>query len=251
MGTSFLQMVKVAASRRRQEADTITMASASVVERGDDVASSPWRRKRQRGEPEAEHTSDRSERQWMHMDFQWGRTADNVRIDGSRLVGEAISGVSRSIVGSALSAQACTAGMYSWTLRRVSKGSEGPADYVGVSAGTGINLGGAPTSSSFGGFVAGFRASRANGRVGGELRYGATTYSGSPSNLPSLEEDGSLLVITLDHEAGKIVFGSPGLRPHLGTIHFREEHRGMPLHLFVYLCRSSSWEVVESCRLSN
>ena len=130
----------------------------------------------------------------MHMNFQWGRTADNVRIDGSRLVGEAISGVSRSIVGSALSTQACTAGVCSWTLKRVSTGFEGPADYVGVSAGTGINLEGAPTSSSFGGFVAGLRASRPDGRVRGEFRYGATTYGGSQSNLPSLEEDGSLLI---------------------------------------------------------
>ena len=109
--------------------------------------------------------------------------------------GEVMSSVFRSIVGSALSAQAGTAGVYSWTLKRVSKGSEGPAGYVGVSAGTGINLSGAPTSSSCGGFVAGPRAFRPNGRVRGELRYGATTYGGSPSNFPSLEEDGPLLIL--------------------------------------------------------
>ena len=97
------------------------------------------------------------------MDLQWGRTADNIRIDGSRLVGEAISGVSRGIVGFALSAQACAADLYSWTLKRVITGSREPADYVGVSASAGINLGYAPTSSSFGGFVVGFRASRAIG----------------------------------------------------------------------------------------
>ena len=57
--------------------------------------------------------------------------------------------------------------------------------------------------------------------------------------MPSHEEDGSLLVITLDHEVGKLVFGSPGLKPHLGTIYFREEHRGVRLHLFVYLSRGS------------
>ena len=139
----------------------------------------------------------------------------------------------------------------SWKLRRISMGSEGPADYVGVSAGTGINLGGAPRTSSFGSLVVGFRASKGNGRVRGELRYGATTYGGLPSNLPSLEESGSLLVITLDHEVGTLVFGSPGLRPHLGTIRLREEHRGMPLHLFVYLCKGSSWEIVESCQLAS
>ena len=81
MGKSFLHMVKIAASQRRQDADTITMASASVVEQGDDAVSSARPRKRQSGEPEAEHTSDRSAlpyvirtRQWMHMNFQWGRT---------------------------------------------------------------------------------------------------------------------------------------------------------------------------------
>jgi len=100
---------------------------------------------------------------------------------------------------------ACADGAHSWTLRRISGGSEGSgiSDFLGVCIGTAdICLSAAPTSGSFKGFVAGFRSTA---KVGGDLRYkGISLLQKGQRGLPTLDEDGSVLNITLDHEAGTV-----------------------------------------------
>ena len=78
MDKSFLHMVKLVASKRRRDADTITMASSSALPR-----------KRLRSTPEPEMPPSSGTKQWwVSLDFQWGQTADAVRVEGSCLIGE-------------------------------------------------------------------------------------------------------------------------------------------------------------------
>ena len=91
-------------------------------------------------------------------------------------------------------------------------------------------------SSSFGGFVVGFRV-KAN--VGGDFRYKSCESLLEPwqkgkHGLPTLEKEGSMLEIILDQEAGTVTFRAPELcKPHIGAIQIKEEDRGLPLHLYV------------------
>jgi len=145
---------------------------------------------------------------------------------------------------------ACADGAHSWTLRRISGGSEGSgiSDFLGVCIGTAdIGLSAAPTSSSFKEFVAGFRRTA---KVGSDLRYkGRSLLQKGQRGLPTLDEDGSVLNITLDHEAGTVTLRAPELEnPCLGTIRIEEEDRGLPSHLHSYLGRGNAWEVIESRR---
>ena len=119
------------------------------------------------------------------MNFQWGRTAGCIRIDGPNIFADA-GGKTR--VGAALSMQACVNGSCSWTLGRISSGGIA-SDYLGVCIDTRFSYPSAPASSAFNGFVVGFRSSA---KSGGELRY-KSGIDRLPNGLPTLEEEGSTL----------------------------------------------------------
>ena len=140
--------------------------------------------------------------------FQWGCSARSVRIDGPRLLAD--DGPEK--VGAALSMEACANGAHSWTLRRINN-SRLCSDYIGVCIGTGIHLGSSPTSSTFNSFVVGFRATAG---VGGDLRYKSNGllleyWQKGKHGFLTLEEEGSVLEITLDQEAGTVTFRAPEL----------------------------------------
>ena len=54
--------------------------------------------------------------------------------------------------------------------------------------------------------------------------------------LPSFEEEGSVLEITLDQKHGSV------------TIHIKKRDRGVPLHLYTFLSMGNDWEVIGSRR---
>ena len=90
------------------------------------------------------------------MGFQWGRIAARVSIDGLRIFArEAIlvDGLHTRVFGAGVSMDDCAIGArIPWTLKRVKCGSS----CLGICDGLHAELKSQPTSSSFGGFVAGF-----------------------------------------------------------------------------------------------
>ena len=111
------------------------------------------------------------------MGFQWGRIAGRVSIDGLRILAREpipVDGLDPRAFGAAMSMDDCATGARSrWTLKRVKCGMS----YLGICDGLHADLDSHPTSSSFGGFVAGFRvfsnssSGRTSRRLQGELRY--------------------------------------------------------------------------------
>lgn len=181
--------------------------------------------------------------------FRWGRSAGCVRIDGPRILADA----GPAKVGAALSVEACADGAHMWTLRRIRNGGSGISDYLGLCSST-EHTGLCPTSSSFNGFVVGFRDTAG---IGDDLRYKnrGSLLQKWQHGLPTLQEEGSVLEITLDHEAGTVKFRAPELEhPYLGkilgTTRINEEDRGLPLHLYSLLARGNIWEVIESQRIT-
>ena len=87
----------------------------------------------------------------------------------------------------------------------------------------------------------------------GELRYKnlSNAYGSDvgnlPSGLPTLEEEGSVLQIELNHDDSTVTFRAPeSWRTHLGVIHIQPEDRNKPLHLYAYLVKGSVWQIVET-----
>ena len=75
---------------------------------------------------------------------------------------------------------------------------------------------------------------RVTTKVGGDLRYknsGSLLLDCPPwrrqHGMPTLEEEGSVLEITLDHEAGTVAFRAPELwNRYLGTVRIKEDDPG-------------------------
>ena len=131
-----------------------------------------------------------------------------------------------------MSMDACATGARSrWTLKRVACGTS----YVGSCDGLHGYLDGQPTSSAFGGFVAGLGVFSSRRRcwnhLQGELRYSSCGVVAT--GFPRLDYEDAVLMITLDHDAGTKTFRAPQLaNSRLGAIRINERDCSpqVPLH---------------------